>query len=256
MISGHYVEAEISDMNTVMAKTPLSGGNSLVLLISHFAEEIQLIKDHCLLENTFKWNHLRIFKGDFEGCRAIFCHLDADPLFTAVTTQFLIDRFSPSAAMYAGIAQILVPFIDPGDLIVAGAFLAPSNREKSDETWEIYEADESFLTSLRRGRDILDKNGPQAVIGTVTGRHFASDNKLLAGTEQGAMACDPRGAALARTCYANSIPYAALDIGYRDGRLNETKGDENLISVAARVIFDLNCRILAGLGGRIIYQKS
>ena len=175
--------------------------------------------------------------GTLGGRRVVVAVTGVGKVNAAMATALLIERFSPTAVVFAGIAGALSPQLQPGDVVVGeklvqhdlvnhteGGPVLRSVRNPLDGTANpiVFESS-AMLVGLARaaaGRIELERaladdgaRPPRVVFGTIaTGDSFVGSprKKTQLRDELGADAVEMEGAAVAQVCHQRGVPFLVV----------------------------------------------
>lgn len=161
-------------------------------------------------------------KGSLFGKEAVVTQCGIGKVNAAVTTQAMIDLYSPDAVINSGVAGSLSESLKVGDIVIGTdavehdydttAFgdekgLISFNDEQRVSLPSSVELCEKLYTAAKGLKDTSVYKGRIA-----TGDQFISDthSRLKIGKEFNALACEMEGGAVSQACYRNDIPFAVL----------------------------------------------
>jgi len=168
--------------------------------------------------------------GRLDGRRAVVAVTGVGKVNAALTTALVIQRFSPAAVIFTGVAGALDPELQPGDVLVGeklvqhdlvnhteqGAVLRSVRNPRDGAANPIVlEASASLLALARQASTRVEKELTPARLrfGTIaTGDSFVgSREKKAALREQlGADAVEMEGAAVAQVCHELGVPFLVV----------------------------------------------
>ena len=161
-------------------------------------------------------------KGTIYGKEAVVTECGIGKVNAAVTTQVMIDLFSPEAIINSGVGGALSEKLKVGDVVISTdavehdydttAFGDPKGLIcfKNEQRVDI-PADEKLCEALLKACESLTDT--TVLKGRIaTGDQFISDTekRLSLGNEFNALACEMEGGAVGHTCYRNKVPFAIL----------------------------------------------
>lgn len=91
----------------------------MVLLLGALDEEIAELRRVITEERIETWHGFTFRTGRVEGREVVVAKTGVGKSLSALVTQRLVDRFSPSAILFSGIAGSLTSTLEIGDLLVA-----------------------------------------------------------------------------------------------------------------------------------------
>lgn len=184
-------------------------------------------------------------KGTIFGKDVVVTECGIGKVNAAVTTQVMIDTFSPFAIINSGVGGALSESLKVGDIVISTcavehdydttAFGDPKGLIcfKDEQVVDI-PADENLCQKLLTACETLENT--TVLKGKIaTGDQFISDTakRLSIGKEFNALACEMEGCAVGQVCYRNSVPFAILRC-ISDDLTNSTSMDyETFKGVAA-----------------------
>jgi adenosylhomocysteine nucleosidase len=192
----------------------------------------------------------------------------------SMATTLLIERFSPAAAIFTGVAGALDPELQPGDVVVGEALVQHDlvyhteegavprtvrNPLSGAENPEALPASPRLLALARRDADhagLESVDGaprpPRVVFGTIaTGDSFvgARAKKVELWDKLGARAVEMEGAAVAQVCHQLGVPLLVIrglsDRAGNDARTEARRHLDVAARNAARVALAVGRRLLA-----------
>ena len=161
-------------------------------------------------------------KGLIHGKEVVVTECGIGKVNAAVTTQVMIDKFSPSALINSGVGGALSEKLKVGDVVISTdavehdydttAFGDPKGLIcfKDEQRVDI-PADEKLCEALLMACESLTDT--TVLKGRIaTGDQFISDTekRISLGNEFNALACEMEGGAVGHTCYRNKVPFAIL----------------------------------------------
>jgi adenosylhomocysteine nucleosidase len=198
--------------------------------------------------------------GRLAGRSVVVAATGVGKVNAAMTTALLIERFSPAAVIFTGVAGALDPELQPGDVVVAeklvqhdlvrhteqGAVLRSVRNPVSGTPNPIsLEANPALLALARQAapRARLEpvetgarRRAPRVSFGTiVTGDSFVGSltKKTALRDELGGRAVEMEGAAVAQVCYQHGVPFLVVR-GLSDRAGNEARSEaQRYLGVAA-----------------------
>ncbi|MGI6604223.1 MAG: 5'-methylthioadenosine/adenosylhomocysteine nucleosidase [bacterium] len=185
------------------------------------AMEIEVITLRHLMDqpNVFTHAGKTFYEGKVEGQPVVLSKADVGKVNAAVTAQILIDQGKVDAIVFTGVAGALDPQLAIHDLIVATA----AQYHDVDVTVFGYQPGQVprmptlFATDPELSLELVSacatagvKNPHQGVI--LSGDTFIAEPQIRMELFHrfSAVAVEMEGAAIAQTCYLNSIPFALL----------------------------------------------
>lgn len=184
--------------------------------------EVEGIKG--LMENKTEETFAKITyaKGEIFGQEVVCCECGIGKVNAAMSTQIMIDRYSPDVIINSGIAGSLSKDIRIGDIVISDDCVQHDmdGTEMGDLPGEIcfndekridIPADKATADKLQAACGILDDTD------VFRGR-IASGDVFISMHEKRqrvadlfhALACEMEGGAVGTVCYRNGIPYAVL----------------------------------------------
>ena len=161
-------------------------------------------------------------KGTIHGKDVVVTECGIGKVNAAVTTQVMIDTYSPTALINSGVGGALSEKLKVGDIVISTdavehdydttAFGDPkglicfSTEQRVDMP-----ADKKICDKLLESCKTLDNT--TVLMGRIaTGDQFISDTekRLALGKEFNALACEMEGGAVGHACYRNNVPFAIL----------------------------------------------
>jgi adenosylhomocysteine nucleosidase len=173
--------------------------------------------------------------GTLSGRRAVVAVTGVGKVNAAMTTALLLERFSPAAVIFTGVAGGLDPDLQPGDVVIGERLVQhdlvryteqgrlprtvrnPVNRSENPIVLESSRAllalarDAASRLALERLAD--EPRPPRVLFGTIaTGDSFvaSSAKKTELRSELGAHAVEMEGAAVAQVCHQHGVPFLVV----------------------------------------------
>lgn len=161
-------------------------------------------------------------KGLLLGKEAVVTECGIGKVNAAVTTQLMIDLYSPSVIINSGVGGALSTKLKVGDVVVGSCAVqhdydtTPFGDPKglicfAGEQLVDIPADGELCERLKNACSALSDT--TVLLGRIaTGDQFISDpdTRLEIGKSFDALACEMEGGAIAQTCYRNNIPFGIL----------------------------------------------
>lgn len=161
-------------------------------------------------------------KGSIHGKDVVVTECGIGKVNAAVTTQVMINKFSPAALINSGVAGALSDKLRVGDVVISTdavehdydttAFGDPKGLICfKDEQRVDLPADINLCKALLKACEALkDTTVLQGRI--ATGDQFISDTekRISLDKEFNALACEMEGGAVGHACYRNNVPFAIL----------------------------------------------
>lgn len=91
----------------------------MVLLLGALDEEIAELREAITAETKETWRGFSFWRGRIEGREVVLAKTGVGKSLSALVTQHLVDRFTPTEILFCGIAGSLTPTLEIGDLLVA-----------------------------------------------------------------------------------------------------------------------------------------
>ena len=161
-------------------------------------------------------------KGTLHGKDAVVTECGIGKVNAALTTQVMIDTFSPKAIINSGVAGALSEKLKVGDIVISTdavehdydttAFGDPMGLICfADEQRVDMPADKNLIDALMKVCENLEDT--TVLSGRIaTGDQFISntEKRLKLGKDFDALACEMEGGAVGHACYRNKVPFAIL----------------------------------------------
>ena len=184
--------------------------------------EVEGIISEMKNREKYKYARLTYHVGEIHGQYVVAAECGVGKVNAAMSTQIMIDRFSPDVIINSGIAGSLSEGIKIGDIVISKDCVQHDydGTEMGDPPGLIYFNDEKLI-SIPADKDIVEKLYQACEIldntKILTGR-IASGDSFIANHERrqkiaymfDSIACEMEGGAVAQVCYRNGIPYAIL----------------------------------------------
>ncbi len=240
-------------------------GDNPTLLLYAFSEEGTVLENAMEIDSVVTLLGRRVACGVLEQRRVVLAESGVGMTNAAATTQFLIDTFEPSRAVFSGIAGGIDSSVHIGDIIVCSTwtthdygYLGEGELQHSGvDTWlpgedtvraivQLPVDSALFYIAKQIEADDLDL----APIGDrvpklIVGAHGASGNAFIDSetkrewldTELGADIVDMESAAVAQVCTINNVPFlifrSASDLAGGSGSETANAEVEEFFRVAA-----------------------
>lgn len=92
---------------------------SPILLLGALDAEVEAFKEHIDGPRETRWREYRFLEGVIRGHAVVVSRCGVGKSLSAMLTQHLIDRYTPSAIIFTGVAGALNPELEIGDTVVA-----------------------------------------------------------------------------------------------------------------------------------------
>lgn len=206
-----------------------------IAIICAMEEELASITSSLDLQLTAPslTNKFNVQRTEFNGHQLIFLLCGIGKVNAAMSTQYIIDTFSPEYIINVGVAGGLLSSLAFGDVVVAEdlvqydvdvtAFGMPLGQIPRLNTFS-FACDAKLLAIA----NTIKNNDFNISLGRIiSGDQFIDDEfKARKLHEQfSALACEMEGAALAQVCYLNKVPF--LVIRALSDMAGQTKKDNN-----------------------------
>lgn len=184
--------------------------------------EVEGIKN--LMDNKTEETFAKIIytKGEIFGREVVCCECGIGKVNAAMSTQIMIDRYSPDLIINSGVAGSLSKDIRIGDVVISDDCVQHDmdGTEMGDLPGEIWFNDEKRI-DIPADKAIADRLEKACAVLSDTqvfrGR-IASGDVFVSAYEKrrriadlfGALACEMEGGSVGTVCYRNGIPYAVL----------------------------------------------
>ncbi len=207
----------------------------MIAIVAPMMVEMTPLRDRMEVSEAAEERGLRFLLGRLAGRRAVLLCSGVGKVNAARAAQFLVDRFSPSHLILCGIAGALSEELAPGDVVVARELLfhdvgllfsegrfVPTGASFLDDGGEVLyrrslKVDEGLVAiALRAAAAIASADEGESfrvVAGAVaTGDQavFCSAKKASLLDDQGAIAVEMEGAALAQVAWACGVPFMVI----------------------------------------------
>jgi len=198
----------------------------MVGLISAMAEELDLFKKECEIEQEVIQAGITFYLGSLAGRKVILLQSGVGKVNAAVATQLLIDRFGVESVIFTGLAGGLVSHLNVGDIVVASNVvqydvdLTAFGRRVGEipDLARMIEAYQKLVKSSAEAYDRLSsetKSERELVVGTIaTGDSFISSSERIKWLQRefGAVAVDMEGGAVGQVCQMNRLPFVVIRV--------------------------------------------
>lgn len=177
-----------------------------------------------MMKNTDRKTFAKItyYRGDIDGTKVVCCECGIGKVNAAMSTQLMIDLYSPDVIINSGIAGSLSGDIRIGDIVVSDDCVQHDMdvTEMGDPLGMIQFNDEKRI-EIPADKATADKL--YAACKTIEGINvfrgrIASGDAFISAHERrqriadhfAALACEMEGAAVGTVCYRNDVPFAIL----------------------------------------------
>ncbi len=176
---------------------------------------IQALTDH----TTYQHGPFQVHEGTIENQRVVICQSGVGKVASAMTTQFLIDRYQPQAVLFTGVAGALNPSYEVGDMVLANDCV----QYDMDARGLGFPVGNIPYTEMRFFKS--DSKLLNAAMSTITG-HRIHQGRILTGDrfvtnealpqlmilnqELNGDAVEMEGAAVAQVCTMHQIPFLII----------------------------------------------
>ncbi len=211
----------------------------MLAVIGAMKEEVDLIEAGMAVSDRQLHASIEVIRGSFQGVELVLAQCGIGKVNATICTQMLIDRYSPHALIFSGVAGGLLPNMRIGDLVIAShliqydmdltAFgrrhgeLPGKDRMIESDPGLVQKAATAFDTAFPDpGPGPGPSEVPSLMLGTVvSGDRFIQDNETLRWLQRefSALATEMEGAAVGYTCDLNGLPFVVIR------GLSDTAGD-------------------------------
>lgn len=188
------------------------GKIEIVGIVSALDSEINRFKDEVENIDIVEIGKHKFYTGNLDNKKIIFTESGVGKVNAAITTQLLIDRFSPDILINTGIAGGLDSRLNHTDLVVASEL---TYHDFETRLLESYSPNVSSFKVEKRyleiAKDILkDKRYFEGLI--VTGDQFITDSNVKKDIKGkfNALCIEMEGAAIAHAAYLSDIPFIVI----------------------------------------------
>jgi adenosylhomocysteine nucleosidase len=208
------------------------------LILYAFSEEGELIGQNMSASHAEEHLGRAVLLGELSGKSVVLAELGIGMTNAAMTTQRMIDVYTPQAVIATGIAGSIDSSVDIGDIVVcrtwvthdygyigSGGFepggvpVSLPGAAETETVWT-FDVDSTMLavaTTLSRSDldvDSLGERVPQLLTGGVgvTGNSFidSKEKRLWLSEQFQALITDMESAAVAQVCAVNGLPFIAF----------------------------------------------
>lgn len=239
----------------------LSGEPAPIALLGALDAEVQPVLAALTDREAVNILGIACVAGKLAGRPAVVAATGVGKVNAALTTALIVERFSPAAVIFTGVAGALDPGLQPGDVVIGethvqhdlvnhteqGAVLRSVRNPRTGAPNPIrLEASASLLAlarqaapgvPLERAEAGAGARAPRVSWGTiVTGDSFVGSRAKKAALRDdfGAVAVEMEGAAVAQVCHQLGVPFLVVrGLSDRAGSDARTEAQRNL-GVAAR----------------------
>ena len=230
-----------------------------IVFLSAIDAEFRPIVDALADRETLTVRGLPCVAGTLAGRRAVVAVSGVGKVNAATATALLIERFSPAAVIFSGVAGALDPNLQPGDVVIGETLVqhdlvyhteegavprSVRNPLNGTENPIALPASPRLLALARQVADRAeleptggDSRAPRVLMGTIaTGDSFVGSRAKRAElwNDLGAHAVEMEGAAVAQVCYQHGVPFLVVrGLSDRAGSDARTEARRHL-EVAAR----------------------
>ncbi|MFM7822969.1 MAG: 5'-methylthioadenosine/adenosylhomocysteine nucleosidase [Bacteroidota bacterium] len=97
----------------------LIGSQGSVVILGALDAEVEAFLSHMDNKQLVQGGGLTAQVGTLNGKEVVVCKSGVGKVYAAMTTQWLIQQFQPSAVLFTGVAGALNPSYDVGDIVLA-----------------------------------------------------------------------------------------------------------------------------------------
>jgi len=226
------------------------------LVLYAFETEGELLAERMAIRDSAALLGRMVYVGDLSGQDIVLAESGVGMNNAAMTTQQMIDLYSPCAVIFTGIAGAIDTAVEIGDIVVCTTWFQHDygyygkegfqptaqeifSRAVDSITWMAgYDVDSSLFATAERMADLdidfepIGDRKPQLHFGGigVTGNAFIDnrDKRIWLNEKFEGMITDMESSAVAHICTANDIPFiifrSASDLAGGSG--SDTAGDE------------------------------
>lgn len=194
----------------------------MIGIICALSIEADGLKNMMTEKTEESYGKINYTKGIINGTDVVVAECGIGKVNAAMSTQIMIDRFSPSAIVNSGVAGALSPELSVGDIVIATdvvqhdmdttALGDPLGQIQFNDETKIYiPTDEEISKKLTDSCSVLEDT--KILPGRIaTGDIFVceKEHRLNTGKTFNAHACEMEGASVGQVCYRNNIPFAIL----------------------------------------------
>lgn len=202
-------------------------------IIGAMEEEVQLLQRNMTVIDKKTVAGITVTQGTFGDVDIALAQSGIGKVNATICTQMMIDRYSPSAMVFSGVAGGLLPNMRAGDVIIASHVvqydmdLTAFGRRHGEMPGQsrMTECDPKLVEKATQAFDLAfenQENAPNLMLGTIaSGDTFVQDIKTLRWLQRefAALATEMEGAAFGYTCHLNGVPFAVIR------GLSDTAGD-------------------------------
>ncbi len=193
-------------------------------VIGAMEEEVQLLRNEMTILEEQTIAGIVVTLGTFHGTEIALAQSGIGKVNATICTQMMIDRFSPSAMVFSGVAGGLLPNMRAGDMIIASHVvqydmdLTAFGRRHGEMPGQtrMTECDPALVEKATQAFDLAFdglEGAPNLMLGTIaSGDKFVQDTKTLRWLQRefAALATEMEGAAFGYTCHLNSLPFVVI----------------------------------------------
>lgn len=190
-------------------------------IIGAMEPEIALLKEQMTIENTYEQAHMQFVEGFLGEVPVVVVQSGIGKVNAAACTQILIDTFAVTHVINTGIAGLLSPELQVGDIVISSDLVqhdmnvAPLNYAAGQIPGLpvfSFKADESLVEhALTSAQEVAPEL--QIISGRVaSGDQFVSSPELADHiyTTFGADCCEMEGASIAQVAWLNHTPFVVI----------------------------------------------
>ncbi len=225
------------------------GNIKTVGIVSALESEIKGFKERLENLEEIGINKHKFNIGYLNKTKVVFTDSGIGKVNSAITTQILIDNFSPELIINTGIAGGLDSRLKHTDLVIAKELMYHDFDKRLLKSYfpfvESFKVEERYLEVAREV--LKDSNYFEGTI--ITGDQFIADSKTQVElrTEFKATCVEMEGASIAHTAYANNTPFVVVrcisDLANDDGESDY----DNFEVIAAEKASDFTIKFIEKL---------
>lgn len=194
--------------------------HSPMLLLGALDAEVEAFKEHIDDAKETGWREYRFLEGTIRGQAVVVSRCGVGKSLSAMLTQHLIDRYTPSAIIFTGVAGALNPELEIGDTVVARTCMQ-HDLDARALGFELGEVPYSSYRILEGDRDLVDRaltcrpsNGSVYAGHVLTGDSFIvtskDDSHRYLREDLGGDAVEMEGASVGLVATVNEVPFVVI----------------------------------------------
>jgi 5'-methylthioadenosine/S-adenosylhomocysteine nucleosidase len=197
----------------------VTGSQAPVVILGALDAEVEAFLSHMDQKKVVQAGGLSAHTGTLGGKQVVVCKSGVGKVYAAMTTQWLIQEFQPSAVLFTGVAGALNPNYEVGDIVLAQDCVQ-YDMDARGLGFSVGTIPYTEMRFFNCDADLLKQAQSTATDHTLhlgrilTGDRFVTHESighlLELKTELGGDAVEMEGAAVAQACTIHQIPFLII----------------------------------------------